>query len=171
MSRRTDADPPSGSEAPSGSLLPVDSTKAERQAAIVQCVRLFGMTGRSAALACGVGASTFYEWVDADSGFRDRIATAERGFEKAMLGVIVGSAIKHGSFRAAIAILERRFPDQYGVKASLDVHVDDERERERQRDMAVVLGSADDGEDERIDRMQDLVDEMRRRRQAVRDEP
>lgn len=71
-----------------------------------------------------MSASTYYEWADADPAFRDQIAEAEAIFERRMAAVIVTNAISLRSFRAALAFLERRFPDRWGDRTRLDLKVD-----------------------------------------------
>jgi hypothetical protein len=64
-------------------------------------------------------------WTRNVDGFRDRVAVAERQFERSMALVVAHAAVKTKSFRAAIAFLERRFPDLWVVRQRLDLTVED----------------------------------------------
>ena len=115
---------PSGSEGASDlvRIVPPDASAETRKGAVIEAVRRVGLSPRSAALSCNVAASTFYGWMDGDEEFRDAIAVAERQFERSMLLVVVSAAVRRRSWRAAIAVLERRFSDLWTPK--LDVAVE-----------------------------------------------
>jgi len=102
-------------------ILPAGSDRGTRKQVVVDTVRASGLTPRQAALSVGVSASTFYEWADADPVFRGQIAEAEAIFERRMAAVIVTNAVSLRSFRAALAFLERRFPDRWGDRTRLDL--------------------------------------------------
>jgi hypothetical protein len=144
--------PRSPSGAPSGAVrvVPPEASPEKRKAAVVETVRRVGLSPRSAALSVGVAASTFYDWMDLDESFREQIAVAERQFERAMLLVIVSSAVKTRSWRAAMAVLERRFPDLWtprlnvsvepqSLEDELDANLSDEQLEGRLRELAAAV--------------------------------
>ena len=56
-----------------------------------------------------------------DPDFADRVSFAEHQFERALASVIVTAAVKLKSHRAALAFLERRFPDVWAQRLDLRV--------------------------------------------------
>ena len=92
-------------------MLPARASRDARQEAVLETIRLTGLTPRSAALACAVATATFYRWMDdGASGFRDRVAVAERQFERSMALVVSHAAVKTKSWRAAASAASRFRP-------------------------------------------------------------
>jgi hypothetical protein len=73
-----------------------------------------GMSRVGACRAVGVGESTFYEKLEADAEFTERVSRAEAASESALLSMAKMAAAKDG--RVAIMLLERRFPKQWGER-------------------------------------------------------
>jgi hypothetical protein len=96
-----------------------------RQAAVLANVSI-GMTRRRAAAAADVPFSTLYEWLEAPE-FRERVEKAEGEFERRMVGVILSAAFRTRSWRAALAILERRFPE-WAARQRLEVTAEPRRD-------------------------------------------
>lgn len=96
-------------------------SKAVRQAAILAHVRA-GSTRRSAAALAGVPFATFYEWLEG-AAFSGAVTKAEAEFEQAAVQRI-DRAARQGSWRASLALLERRLPESWQQRSTLAVEGD-----------------------------------------------
>jgi transposase len=111
----------------------------ELQQAIVDAMRK-GMPMNKAAALAGISEFMVCEWVrrgedrDTDRGYHERYAkfaqaikTARAEHQRDMVEVIKGSAQgtpeKPGQWQAAAWLLERTDPDEYGMRARMDVSV------------------------------------------------
>lgn len=96
-------------------------SKSVRQAAILAHVRA-GSTRRSAAALAGVPFATLYEWLEV-AAFANAVTKAEAEFEQAAVQRI-DRAARQGSWRAALALLERRLPDSWQQRSTLALEGD-----------------------------------------------
>lgn len=119
-------DNPRSRARPASGTLRLPKNADPRKAAIVAMVRSRGLTPRSAALACSVASSTFYEMIDGDPTFRDDLEIAGGRFEAAIVGSILKDAVSLKSWRAKVAILQARYP-HWNPTTKVDVSVDDGR--------------------------------------------
>jgi hypothetical protein len=65
------------------------------------------------ALAAGINPRTLLEWMDVSEDFAQQVQEAEATFESAQVGSI-NKASQNGDWRAAMALLERRNPIEWG---------------------------------------------------------
>jgi hypothetical protein len=72
-----------------------------------------GNTRKVSALAAGISVRTLSEWMDSDEEFAQSVHEAEGTFEAAQVGTIT-TASKNGDWRAALTLLERRNPIDWG---------------------------------------------------------
>jgi len=86
----------------------------EREAKILDLLRA-GNTRSTAALACGVGYSTFCEWVAKFPELAEQVKAAEAAAETLHVQNILNAASK-GSWQASAWWLERRQYDSWGRK-------------------------------------------------------
>jgi len=75
-----------------------------------------GMTRRQAASAAAIPFSTLYRWLEGEA-FRDECERAEAVCELTLV-LRLQRAAMHGSVRAAMFLLERRYPERWGSKGS-----------------------------------------------------
>jgi hypothetical protein len=101
--------------------LPPEATPEARKKAVLRLIETRGLRPRQAALAAGVGSSTYYDWLDGDREFVSAIEMSEAKFESAMVGSIVHDGLTLRSWRAKLELLERRFPDRYGQRVDLTI--------------------------------------------------
>lgn len=83
-------------------------TLAELKAAIKG-----GLHPRSAAASIGIPESTFYDWKQAHPAFAAAINEAIADLKAELAGVVKASALG-GNWAAAMTLLERLYPDEYG---------------------------------------------------------
>lgn len=95
-----------------------NATTAARREAYLAAVRA-GMTRQGAAGAAGVSRQSAWAWLQ-DEAFADRVAEAESAFERRLIRRVEIAANK-GSWRAALALLERRFADRWMRREGLEV--------------------------------------------------
>lgn len=123
----------------------------DRQEVICQNVRL-GLPYKTAALLAGICERTFYYWKRRGALERERLEekgarsrqreipfleflqSLELANAKAQLVLVarIQQAATDGHWRAAAWLLERRYPDEWGQRARLDVTSRDEQIRSRQ---------------------------------------
>lgn len=72
-----------------------------------------GNTRKVSALAAGINPRTLLEWMDVSEDFAQQVQEAEATFESAQVGSI-NKASQNGDWRAAMALLERRNPIEWG---------------------------------------------------------
>lgn len=101
-----------------------DLPLAPRQHAVLVALEA-GCTRRAAASAADVHHATLYRWMDADATFRDAVEKAENVAEARATTLVVKAAYE-GQWTAAAWWLERRRPEQYGKRLSVDVSIRDE---------------------------------------------
>lgn len=97
---------------------------APRQQAVLAALEA-GCTRRAAASAADVHHTTMYRWMEADATFRTAVEKAENVAEARATTLVVKAAYE-GQWTAAAWWLERRRPDQYGKRLSVDVSIRDE---------------------------------------------
>lgn len=85
-------------------------TLAELKAAIKG-----GLHPRSAAMSIGIPESTFYDWKAEHAAFAAAINEAISDLKAELAGVVKGAALD-GNWAAAMTLLERLYPDEYGRK-------------------------------------------------------
>jgi DNA-binding XRE family transcriptional regulator len=104
----------------------------ELEAAVLAGIEA-GLTQTDAAQAAGIHRITLYRWKTEDEDFADRLAMAESTAKQTLTAVIVAAAQARlpQSWNAAAWLLERRWPDQYGPKARMEISVDVRQEAER----------------------------------------
>lgn len=93
-------------------------SRTAKRALIVAHVEA-GSSRRAAAALAGVPFSTFYEWLE-ESRFADTLSAAEGTFEQRAVARIERAA-GQGSWRAALALLERRLPNEWQPRSRLEV--------------------------------------------------
>lgn len=94
-----------------------------QQAAVIQALEN-GCTRRAAAGAAGIHHATLYRWME-DATFRDAVEKAEHVAEARATSLVIKAAYE-GQWTAAAWWLERRRPDDYGKRLSVDVSIKDE---------------------------------------------
>jgi hypothetical protein len=95
----------------------------ERRATILEALRN-GATRSAVAAVAGVHRDTFYDWLKASPTFSTEVHAAEGEAEQALARVIMTAASIDGDWRAAEALLKRRFPDDWGDRVTHDVDGD-----------------------------------------------
>ncbi len=118
-----------------------------------------GNTYKVAFQSCGIGESTFYEWMQQPE-FSELIKKAEAEAKKKLLGTI--KAASDTKWQAAAWILERRWPDEFGAKQKLDHNVNDRRMGEEEYQAAL-------GRVKNMLRDEILAEEEERKRQAEKE--
>jgi hypothetical protein len=110
--------------------MPPTSNRAKQQVFLEGLRR--GMTRTAAAAAAGVDRSTPWKWAERSIAFGRSIEGAEAEFERRMVDQL-DLAARRGSWRAALALLERRLPDGWQQRSTLAVEggVDDLSQDER----------------------------------------
>ena len=87
----------------------------ERQERILDAIR-GGNYIETAALAAGVGKSTFYEWLDRYLEFADAVKEARAAAELRYLAIVERASAE--TWQAAAWWLERSFPERWGASAA-----------------------------------------------------
>ena len=82
-----------------------------------------GMTRAAAATQSGISKATFYRWMDADEEFREDVEAAVDFAEAVMVSQIKTMGHSREDWRAIAWLLERRFPDRWGLKREVEVAV------------------------------------------------
>lgn len=97
----------------------------ERSEAVLRAIRQ-GMSLRQAAAATGISHTTITRWAARSVRFRDALMQAEAQFIQVCIAGILKQGLKGmpGSWQALAWLLERRYPDQYGRNARLDVKLE-----------------------------------------------
>jgi hypothetical protein len=81
------------------------------------------MTRAAAATQSGISKATFYRWMDADEEFREDVEAAVDFAEAVMVSQIKTMGHSRDDWRAIAWLLERRFPDRWGLKREVEVAV------------------------------------------------
>jgi len=88
--------------------------------AMVICTYLRkGCTIKAACQAANIGRATYYRWLEEIPEFKEFVNATESDVEATLLDTIR----EFGDWRAAAWILERRYPQRWGVKRELEVSV------------------------------------------------
>ena len=88
--------------------------------AMVICTYLRkGCTIKAACQAANIGRATYYRWIEEIPEFKEFVNATESDVEATLLDTIR----EFGDWRAAAWILERRYPQRWGVKRELEVNV------------------------------------------------
>lgn len=95
-----------------------------RVATILDAIRL-GNDKKVAAVAAGVGQSTFYRWLEDHQEFREAIEKAEADAETRKVGII--STAAEDTWTAAAWWLERKHPDRWARRPEAPTLVQDNR--------------------------------------------
>jgi AcrR family transcriptional regulator len=82
-----------------------------------------GMTREAAATQAGISKATLYRWIDDDDDFRDDVEAAVDFAEAVMVSQIKTMGHSRDDWRAIAWLLERRFPDRWGLKREVEVAV------------------------------------------------
>ena len=94
--------------------------KYSEDVAIIICTYLRkGCTIEAACQAANIGRATYYRWMDEIPQFKEFVNATESDVEATLLDTIR----EFGDWRAAAWILERRYPQRWGVKRELEVNV------------------------------------------------
>jgi transposase len=92
-----------------------------------------GMSDKDACLLAGISQETFYAWINGrkdktgkvivkvDSAFSESLKAARAEFKRLHIKNITRVAVKGGQWTASAFLLERKFPDEFGQKAKVDV--------------------------------------------------
>lgn len=87
-----------------------------------------GNTEADAAAYAGVDDATMRRWKAKDAQFRAAVQVAKAG-AKIFAVTTIHKAIQSGSWKAALAWLERRYPSEWGKRDTLDINIRAEAER------------------------------------------
>lgn len=93
----------------------------ETEEAICKAIRL-GATFKDAAGKAGIGYTTLNEWRNSNPSFASEVDRAELDWKLARIQRIMLAGQK-GDWRADLALLERRYKDEYALKTFHDVHL------------------------------------------------
>ena len=78
-----------------------------------------GCTIEASCQAANIGRATYYRWLEEIPEFKEFVNATESDVEATLLDTIR----EFGDWRAAAWILERRYPQRWGVKRELEVSV------------------------------------------------
>jgi transposase len=92
----------------------------EREKRLLQAIRA-GNTRRAAAAYAGISDDSLERWAKRCADFADALTRAEAESEVALVAIVRQAASQ--DWRAAMAILERRWPDSWGKREKLDLDV------------------------------------------------
>lgn len=90
---------------------------------------------KDAAELAGVSESTFYHWKKTKSEFSESIRRALMRYKDKLLKLFHGSATERRDARAALEMLGRRFPDQWGEKLKMEIAVNPKEEMDKIMDV------------------------------------
>ena len=105
---------------PSSRAREIQPYKYSEDVAMIICTYLRkGCTIEAACQAANIGRATYYRWMDEIPEFKEFVNATESDVEATLLETIR----EFGDWRAAAWILERRYPQRWGVKRELEVNV------------------------------------------------
>lgn len=85
-----------------------------------------GLTIRASCAMAGVSYNTFYRWLENKSEFSDAIEKAQSEFKRANIAAIRAAGVRKdksgalaGSWQANAWLMERSFPEEYGMKVTV----------------------------------------------------
>ena len=105
---------------PSSRVREIQPYKYSEDVAMIICTYLRkGCTIEAACQAANIGRATYYRWMDEIPQFKEFVNATESDVEATLLDTIR----EFGDWRAAAWILERRYPQRWGVKRELEVNV------------------------------------------------
>lgn len=107
---------------------------AERKQRVLDALKA-GNTRRAACIAAGIDQRTLERWQERYVGFAADLARAEAESEVALVGFIRNAAAQ--DWRAALTLLERRWPNDWGKRERIEVYHQVQQEAER---LAYELG-------------------------------
>jgi hypothetical protein len=108
-----------------------------------------GNTRTAACQLAGITLETLSRWITDDVDFRGQLERAE-AVPKAYALAAITRAIRNGSWQAALAWYERRYPKEMGQRAQIDITVVRERAEQIARDLGGVTAEEIIAEAERI---------------------
>ena len=82
-----------------------------------------GIPRFAAATQSGISKATFYRWMNEDEEFREDVEAAVDFAEAVMVSQIKTMGHSRDDWRAIAWLLERRFPDRWGLKREVEVAV------------------------------------------------
>jgi len=105
---------------PSSRVREIQPYKYSEDVAMIICTYLRkGCTIEASCQAANIGRATYYRWMDEIPEFKEFVNATESDVEATLLDTIR----EFGDWRAAAWILERRYPQRWGVKRELEVNV------------------------------------------------
>jgi transposase len=90
-----------------------------------------GNTRRAACMAAGIDQDTLANWAQRFSDFSEELTRAEAEAEVALVGIIRAAAPQ--DWRAALTLLERRWPNEWGKRERIDVYEHERAQQEAER--------------------------------------
>lgn len=113
----------------------------QKEKVLLSAIRL-GLTYKRAAALAGISYMTFNRWrsegeltsaPQALRDFCDHLQAAEAELAYSLSKTIFNAALKHGNVKAAIWLLERRYPDEWGKREPVSNPMDDLRRMTEER--------------------------------------
>ena len=111
------------------------------QERILKAIRA-GNTRTDSYTHAGISMATFYRWLRDDPEWEDKLIQAEATAKVAAV-TRISAAAQNGSWQAALAWLERRYPREWGKVENLDVHLKGMNRDELKRFIAERIGPLD----------------------------
>lgn len=80
---------------------------------------ILGLTVRDACLLSDISEETYYRWLKEHTAFRESIEKAKAAFKQRNIAVIAKASLK--SWQASAWLLERKMPEEFGLRTKQEI--------------------------------------------------